>query len=45
MADSLALSGLASGVDTSSIVSQLMALDRRPATPPGPAISSSTTRS
>ena len=32
MADSLALSGLASGVDTSSIVSQLMALDRQTTT-------------
>ncbi len=32
MADGLALSGLASGVDTSSIVSQLMALDRQTTT-------------
>ena len=32
MADSLALSGLASGVDTASIVSQLMALDRETTT-------------
>ena len=32
MADSLALSGLASGVDTASIVSQLMALDRQTTT-------------
>ncbi len=32
MAGSLALSGLASGVDTASIVSQLMALDRQTTT-------------
>jgi hypothetical protein len=32
MASGLALSGLASGVDTASIVSQLMALDRQTTT-------------